>query len=243
MSVKEPKNTEAATVASVERALEVLNAFEGNAVSLTLAEMSSRTGLYKSTILRLADTLAKYDYLVKLEDGTYQIGPKPFLLGSRYQTGTMPAEWILPVLRNLTEQTGESASYNIMQGEFRVCLWRVDSPHLIRDHTQAGDIRPLGKGAAGKLLLAFAQPDDPQYENLRQYPVSYSFGEIEMDMAGIGTPVFGASNKLRGVLTLSGPCNRFTPEKTKLMEQVLWHSAIELTKRVGGETSHFKYKK
>ncbi len=240
MQGKDTKNTEVTTVASVERALEILNAFEGNAAALTLAEMSSRTGLYKSTILRLAETLVKYEYLIKLEDGTYQIGPKPFLLGARYQTSVIPAEWILPILRDLTDQTGESASFNIRQGEYRVCLWRVDSPHLIRDHTQAGDIRPLGKGAAGKLLLAFAQPNDSQYEALRQRPLSYSYGEVEMDMAGIGAPIFGPTGELRGVLTLSGPCNRFTPEKVKLMEQALWKSAIMLTKRLGGNMTQLK---
>lgn len=240
MSGKDTKSTEAATVASVERALEILKAFESNTPSLTLAEMSSRTGLYKSTILRLAETLVKYEYLIKLEDGTYQIGPMPFLLGARYQSSVIPAEWILPVLRHLAAQTGESASFNIRQGEYRVCLWRVDSPHLIRDHTQPGDIRPLGKGAAGKLILAFAQPDDPQHDALRRHPLSYSYGEIEVDMAGIGVPVFGTTGELRGVLTLSGPCSRFTPEKSKLMEQVLWDSAIKLTRRVGGDIKRFK---
>jgi len=239
MSNKEIKG-EAATVASVERALEILDAFEGAPASLSLAELSTRTGLYKSTLLRLIDTLIKYEFLIRQGDGSYQIGPRPFLLGARYQSSVIPAEWILPVLRGLTEATGESASFNVRSGDSRVCLLRVDSPHMIRDHTQPGDIRPLGKGAAGKLLLAFAMPEDPMYEALRRHPISYSDGEIEAEMAGIGVPVFDVEKKVRGVLTLSGPRSRFTPVKVKQMEQALWQAGMDLTKRIGGNMDHFK---
>ena len=51
------------TVAAVERALEVLQAFRVQDASLTLADLEERTGLYKSTILRLAATLENFGYL------------------------------------------------------------------------------------------------------------------------------------------------------------------------------------
>jgi len=41
-------------VASVDRALEILAAFEPTDEALTLAELAQRTGLYKSTILRIS---------------------------------------------------------------------------------------------------------------------------------------------------------------------------------------------
>src|SRR5690606_14532483 len=128
---------------------EILDAFEDGTPSLTLTELAERAKLYKSTALRLIDTLLKYEYLIKLDDGSYQIGPRPFLLGARYQSNDIPAEWVLPVLRELVDASQESAAYNVRHQDYRVCLWRVNSPRLIRDHTQPGDVRPLGRGAAG----------------------------------------------------------------------------------------------
>ena len=70
-------------VAAVERALTVVDAFRERDHSLTLTELSRRTGFYKSTILRLADSLGKFGYLHRLDDGSFRLGPKPLLLGAR----------------------------------------------------------------------------------------------------------------------------------------------------------------
>ena len=63
--------TEADTggVAAVERALAILDAFTEQDRSLTLAQVATRTGFYKSTILRLAASLEKKGYLIRLADG------------------------------------------------------------------------------------------------------------------------------------------------------------------------------
>lgn len=235
-----PAKSEPGLVASVERALEILSAFAGGRPSLTLTELADHAGLYKSTTLRLVDTLIKYDYLIKLDDGSYQMGPQPFLLGARYQSSTIPAEWVLPVLRELVETSQESAAFNVRYQDYRVCLWRINSPRLIRDHTQPGDVRPLGRGAAGKLLKAFCTPEEPEFASLRERPIALSFGEIENDMAGIATPVFSHNGEILGALTLSGPCSRFTSGQVILMERLLWNAAKRLTKRIGGDLSHFR---
>ena len=62
---------------------------------------------------------------------------------------------VMPVLRALVQATGESAAYHVRQGRERLCLYRVDSPHPVRDHARAGDLLPLDKGAGGRVLVAF----------------------------------------------------------------------------------------
>ena len=50
-------------VASVERALSILEAFSDGTSRLSLAELSVRTGFYRSTILRLTDSLRRFGYM------------------------------------------------------------------------------------------------------------------------------------------------------------------------------------
>jgi len=69
-------------VAAVDRALTILDAFREADQSLTLTEISKRVGFYKSTTLRLAESLEKFGYLRRLEDGAFRLGPKPLFLGS-----------------------------------------------------------------------------------------------------------------------------------------------------------------
>ena len=70
-------------VAAVDRALSILDALTEDQV--TLAELSKRTGLYKSTVLRLLKSLEKFGYVLRTADGTYRLGSKVLSLGSLYQ--------------------------------------------------------------------------------------------------------------------------------------------------------------
>src|SRR4051812_19934699 len=51
-------------VEAVERALAVLDAFHADRAAMTLSEIASATGFYKSTILRLAGSLERLGYLI-----------------------------------------------------------------------------------------------------------------------------------------------------------------------------------
>jgi hypothetical protein len=73
-------------VAAVDRALLILSAFREDDVALSLALLARRTGLYKSTILRLLQSLLRAGYVARLPDGNYVIGAEPVRLARMYQT-------------------------------------------------------------------------------------------------------------------------------------------------------------
>ncbi|MGF6528266.1 DNA-binding IclR family transcriptional regulator [Variovorax sp. PvP013] len=64
-------------VAVLDRAFALLGAFGVADARLTLTELSRRTGLYKSTVLRLLGALEHGGYIRKTTDGLYAIGPEP----------------------------------------------------------------------------------------------------------------------------------------------------------------------
>ena len=70
-------------VAAVDRALSILDALTDDKV--TLAELSKRTDLYKSTVLRLLKSLEKFGYVLRSADGSYRLGSKVLHLGALYQ--------------------------------------------------------------------------------------------------------------------------------------------------------------
>ena len=127
-------------VAAVERALTILDAFGPTDQRLALAELSQRTGFYKSTILRIAQSLLRHGYLQHLSDGTHQIGPKPLMLGAIYQRSLRLGDILLPLMHELAKQTGESVSFYSRHDEVRVCLHRVDSKHG-EWHPTDGDVQ------------------------------------------------------------------------------------------------------
>jgi DNA-binding IclR family transcriptional regulator len=42
-----------------------------------------------------------------------------------------------------------------VQMPVRLCLYRVDSPHPVRDHIRAGDVLPADRGTGARVLIAF----------------------------------------------------------------------------------------
>jgi len=228
---------EAKGTATLERALLILSAFTPQDPYMSLAELTRKTGLNKSTLLRLASTLQRFGYLGQTGEGNYHVGPAPLYLGTLFQMAVKPGDLVLPALKALVAKTGESASFNVRTGDMRVCVYRVDSPHRIRDHVKAGDVLPLGKGAVGKVLTAFSEPERKlaALVEVRRRLCSVSRGEIERDTAGVACPVFGIEQKLEGSLALTGPASRFEDDKIGAMRRALLEAAAAMTYGLGGD--------
>ena len=225
-------------VAAVERAIAVLNAFRAGDSSLSLNELARRTGMYKSTILRLLSTLVREHCIVRLDDGSYQLGSMLLHWGGLYQASLRLDDHVPPILRRLVQETEEGASFFTREGDHRVCLFRVDSPRSIRDHIRTGDLVPLDKGAAGRVLTAFDPTLAPAPKPPAQ-PFIVTIGEREPDIAAIAAPVFGPQKRLRGALALSGPAARFSDDLMPAMSARLLAAAADLTRRLGGDTTLF----
>jgi DNA-binding IclR family transcriptional regulator len=191
-------------VEAVERALAVLNAFHADKPTMTLGEIASATGFYKSTILRLAGSLERLGYLIREERGVFRLGPALWRLGSIYRAGFNLGEAIRPELRSLVEATGETASFYIREGQSRVCLFRHNSPQSARHHLDEGAELPLNAGASAHVLLAFSNgAKGPKAKAVQQRGYDISLGER------VAVPVFDLAGEFRGALAISGLIGRF----------------------------------
>lgn len=190
-------------VAAVDRALSILDAITEERVSL--ADISKRTGLYKSTVLRLIRSLEKAGYVLRTVDGAYRLGSKVLSLGALYQRYFRTSDIVPPVLEKLAAELREGASFYVSEGEQRVCLHRVESTRAIRDSVHVGDRLPIGVGAAGHVLRAFGGDRGARFDAIRQQVYAASYGERDAETAAIAVPVFGQGNRLMGALSVSGP--------------------------------------
>jgi len=223
-------------VAAVNRALSILDAFAVNDSRLSLAEIAKRTGLYKSTALRLIKSLEKFDYVHRSEDGAYQLGSKPFFLGSLYQRHFRTSDVVPPVLRQMVDQLKEGASLYVRDGDYRVCLHRIDSTHAVSYAVREGDRLPLTKCASGHVIRAFTGAGGARYDQIRADMYSASYGERDAETAAVAAPVFGMNQTFVGALTISGPKYRIESVGLDRILPVLFQHAINLTRVLGGAT-------
>ena len=224
-------------VAAVNRALSVLQAFENSVDGMTLTDLMNATGLYHSTILRLCESLEHFNYLQRLTDGRYMLGPTPFYLGMLYQASFRLQDYALPVLRELCKATLETAAIYVREGDDRICLHRVELPRSVRMNVREGDRVELEKGAAGKVLLAFSGSPVEALDEVRAAHYAVSLAERDSDSAGIACPVFGVGQRLVCALSLGVPLYRFNKAKMADVLPLVMDAGRRLTDDLGGDSS------
>ena len=230
------KGTEGGVIA-VTRALLIMEAFRIGERHLTLAELSRRTGLHNTTVLRLARTLALAGYMVQREEGEWRLGPAAGWLGARYQAGFDINNVVEPILRALSQATQESASFYVREGEERACIARVEGPQSVRHHVRIGMRLPLSLGAPGRVILAFSGEPGEVYEDIRRRGYHLSMGEREAQVSSVAAPVFGLNWRLLGSMCISGPSARLGAKQLQAHARLVMDAANRLSYALAGERS------
>jgi DNA-binding IclR family transcriptional regulator len=229
-----PPAQDASGVTAVTRALRLLEAFGMDDAQLSLAELSRRSGLHKTTALRLARTLAADNYLVQREDGNWRLGRAVGWLGACYQATFDVHEVVEPVLRALSADTGESVSFYVREGNQRTCLARVNGPRTIRHDIRVGIGLPLDLGAPGRVILAFSGEAGEPYDSIRTSGYHLSLGEREPEVSSVAAPVFGLQRKLLGSVCISGPTSRLNKRRLQELAQTIMQAADQLSYAIAG---------
>ena len=152
---------------TVIKALDILDLFPGRDDGLSATQIAAATGINMSTVVRLCATLEGRRYLRRNGRGMYFVGPQVEPLARALRTQFSLEDTVRPVLRALRDETGESASFYVRDGDARICLYREDSHHAIRHVVAEGARLPLKEGVVGRVLLAY---DGAKGSGLRQDP-------------------------------------------------------------------------
>ena len=202
-------------VETVEKALSILEAFSNEKISLTLTEIAAETGLYKSNVSRLAASLERFGYLKRDPNRRYRLGPALWRLGSLYRRSFELGESVRPVLRQLVQDTGETASFYVRDQDERLCLYRENSPNSVRHHLEEGARLTIHSGAAGHVLAAFTLGDSAAKAHLERDGSCISQGERNPQIAAVAAPVFDATGQIYGAVSVSGPQDRLNGHALK----------------------------
>ncbi|MFP8966562.1 IclR family transcriptional regulator [Pokkaliibacter sp. CJK22405] len=218
-------------VEAVERALVLLDCFNEQQRTLSLAELATTSGFYKSTILRLMRSLEMFGYVQRDNRGLFSLGGAVRRLSRACNESTGIEPMIRPSLLQLREQSGETTSFYVREGMKRICLYRENALQEVRHHLEEGISLPLGVGAAGRLLRAFTD-DDPMDHHIRRQGWTVSLGERMPEVGSVAVPTYNRQGDLLGCLSISGPISRFSEERCQAHIQTLREEASRLKLRL-----------
>ena len=196
-----------------------------------LGTLASQVQLPKSSIHRLLSELVDLGVARRGEDGDYRPGYRLVQWGHAADRALGLRAAAEPLMRELSAAVGESLHLHVPDGTHRVCVAAVDGPQTLRPVIHLGQVMPLGRGAAGKVLLAYADPDvreaarqadqhthipwpDPRsLDEIRSRGWATSVAEMESGLTAISAAVRTRNGGALAALTVSGATSRMTEER------------------------------
>jgi DNA-binding IclR family transcriptional regulator len=149
-------------VASVQRAIAILDALAGARSDLGTNELGRRTGINVSTISRILATLAEGGLVAHVPStGRYRLGPGLIRLANAARDGLDLRSLARPHLADLAEATGETATLSYPGEHVAITVDFVQSPQSVRSVAEVGRESAAHATAVGKVFLAFGGSPPP----------------------------------------------------------------------------------
>jgi DNA-binding IclR family transcriptional regulator len=222
------------------------------------AEISRRAELPFSTTYRLLGSLTRDGFVDYEPDGRrYHLGLRIFQLGQRVSNHHGFAGAALPVLRRVTEQTGEATILSVRDGHHHLTVNKVDGPRTFRVTSDPGHLGALHTTSVGKVLVAFADDAERQrlmeeleLESLTEFSITdrdafraeieqvrsrgYALmdEENELGMRAVAVPVFNSQGHAFASLATAVPVFRLSVEALVAHVPLLQEAAAELSARL-----------
>ena len=186
----------------LDKAVLVLDALADGPRSLV--DLVAATQLPRATAHRLAVALEAHDLIRRDGEGRFALGFRLSVLGRAAVESFPLGQVARPALERLRDETGESVQLYVRDGDRRVCVESLESPHGLRTIVAVGASLPLDVGSAGKVLGSqlsggAAGERDGWVE---------SVGEREAGVASVSAPVRTADGVVVAAVRVSGPIER-----------------------------------
>ncbi|MGI8664346.1 MAG: IclR family transcriptional regulator [Acidimicrobiales bacterium] len=206
-------------VGVLDKAVRVLGALTNG--PRTLGELQRATGLPRATAHRLAVALEAHDLARRDADGRFALGLGLTALGRAALDSFPLGEVARPALEWLRAETQESVQLYVRDGDRRVCVESLESPHGLRTIVAVGAALPLGLGSAGKVLRG-AGGD-----------VVESVGEREAGVASVSAPVRASGGEILAAVSVSGPIERTTKRPSLRYGEAVRRAAAMVERAAG----------
>lgn len=152
----------------VERALDILDCFDFQNRDLSLTQICSRTGLNKSTALRLASALVSRRYLSVNDSGRYSLGIRLFDLGSVVYSSFSLRDAASAHMTRLQQETSATVLLGVLMDGQLVYVDKRDGGGTIRISSEIGWRRAPHYGMLGMVLMS-SLPEVAIDELLREH--------------------------------------------------------------------------
>ncbi len=229
------------------RVLELYEYLAKSGKTTTLAVLSTKMGVPKSSLLPLLRTMVVRKWIEQPLPATYKVASTPSFGLPWAQHGKELPEIAHPFLVQLAAQTGESSVLAVMpaSGDSVVYVDKVDSAQSVRYVAELGATRPLHCTSSGLAILAFMPKTmrdevvgrlvlskftsstitdrkqlEERLDEIERTGVASNVREYNVSAAAVAAPIRDAHGDVRAACALAGPCDRMVASLHRNQEAV-----------------------
>lgn len=219
----------------VGKAFRIIDAFTPGEISLSLAEISRRTGLPKSTAHRQIALLESWNVLER-EGERLRLGLRLFEWGSLVPRQRAMRDAAVPFMEDLYEATHETVHLGLLEDLDVVYVNKISGHQRARVPTSVGARMPSHCTGLGKAILAFSPPAiidsllarglkaltphsvaspaalRQQLDRIRELGVAFEYEESALGVSCVAAPIRNADGWAVGAISVTGPSQNVTYE-------------------------------
>ncbi|MFD2639083.1 IclR family transcriptional regulator [Piscibacillus salipiscarius] len=248
---------------SLVKAINLLDCFKDQP-TLTLMELTEKSGLPKTTVFRLVSSLEEAGLIIKDRNGnvevTYRLGLKLLQYGNVVKEGLEINKIALPHMRELNDDLDELVHLTVSEGNQAVYVETIGSKKPVRLVVRVGQRAPLYAGSAPKVLLAYKSEEEiddylkgvelkklalntlTDEEEIKAglkviYERGYSISRSEhfKDTIGFSAPIFDYNGKVVAALGVSTPMRELTEQDEDTILSSVIENSLKISRELGYE--------
>ena len=225
---------------------------------VTVLQVAEALGADRTSAYRMLQTLVQAGYVMREGDKAYRLSFKPLTLTRHLLAEDDRAQQILVTLRAISEATGETVHYSLLERDSVVLVYHAKGTQRVAVDFRIGDRSPLHCTSIGKVLLAYGDVrlveatiasglakvapktitdgGALRRELARIRSQGYAFDDMEFaaDMRCMAVPVFESGGTVPGGIAISGPASRFDTRHLEWLRDIVLPQATALSRNLGG---------
>lgn len=245
-------------VRAVERALLILDCFDGENPERGITDIAQAVGLHKATAHRIVTTLVNYGFLERAADGQkYRLGLELANLGFKVIRRMNLRREALPYMKQLVEEWDETCDLSVFDEDKVFYVEVLRGNHALTIAAAVGQRLPAHCTASGKLFLAYLPSAelDPiinqslvsftentitsrntlleQLESIRNQGYAVDYEEFEVGVCAVAAPIYNRMGKVVAALGCPCPISRMTSERIIQIAETFKDAAQAISHRMG----------
>lgn len=249
------------TIASVTKAMNVINHLAYSDKGLGVTEISEDLGMGVSATYHLLNTLRECNIIDQNEKTKkFKLSLRLWQLGMRAFGQNDLSICLKPYIKDLKEVTGETANLTVLDDDHIVYIAQEESDKPIKMFTKVGASAPLHATGSGKIFLAYQSKEKrdsiidrleltkytehtliekdsllKELDEIKEKGYGFDKEERNIDVFCIAAPIFSIDGEVLACISISGPKSRFTDEHIEIWSKKVLEIADNATSFIQGE--------